>query len=266
MLAGVAGFMDHMHAINPRSMSSLTGKRILSLIRDGDFAHPGGADAIDLVLDGMLGGPSSRVLDLGCGLGGTAALIAQRGHGHVTGVDVDPDTIAYAQRAYPGVSFHCAGAGEIAGALAGPFDAIVMFTSFYCFPDQEQVLRACGALAHAGTEMRIFDYATPTWDARAQAFCERYARGGHWRPLVSDAVGGVFQRNGWHVTSHRDLTLEFRAWYRALVAQIDARRDRIVEASDDAWYQYARQRYGDLLAAIEDGTIGGAVVHAAPRP
>jgi cyclopropane fatty-acyl-phospholipid synthase-like methyltransferase len=254
-----------MDAVGPRSMSSLTGKRILSLIRDGDFAHPGEAGAVDLVLEGLPRDPSLRVLDLGCGLGGTAALIAQRGHQHVTGVDVDPDTIAYAQRTYPAVSFRCAGAGDVASALPGPFDAIVMFTSFYCFPDQGQALRACRALAHPGTEMRVFDYATPTWDARAQAFCGRYARGGHWQPLVLDAVDGLFQRNGWLVTSRRDFTREFRAWYRALVAQIDARRDLIIEASDEAWHRYARERYADLLAAIEDGTIGGAVVHASPR-
>jgi phosphoethanolamine N-methyltransferase len=247
------------------SMSSLTGKRILSLIRDGDFAHPGEADAVGLVLDGLPRDRSRRVLDLGCGLGGTAALIADRGYGHVSGIDVDPDTIAYACHAHPEPSFSCASASEISTVVNGTFDAIVMFTSFYCFPDQDQVLRECLALAHAGSEMRIFDYSTPSWNRQAREFCARYARG-HWRPLVQDEVDERFERNGWSITSRRDLTNEFRMWYQGLLSKIVARRERIVQASDENWYRYAYRRYDDLLVAIEEGTIGGALIRAVPAP
>ena len=202
------------------SMSSLTGKRILSLIRDGDFAHPGEADAVGLVLDGLPRGAERRVLDLGCGLGATARVIAERGYGQVWGVDVDAATVAYAREACPRQSFECASASEVSGAVAGPFDTIVMFTSFYCFPDQEQALRECRTLAHGGTEMRIFDYATPSWDARVQAFCAGYAHG-FWKPLVMDEVEDTFARNGWRVVSRQDLTAEFRRWYQDLVAKIE---------------------------------------------
>ncbi len=245
-------------------MSSLTGKRILSLIRDGDFAHPGEADAVDLVLDGLSTDPSRRVLDLGCGLGGTARLIAERGYGTVSGVDVDADTIAYASRAHPGQTFYRASALDASSVVPGPFDLIVMFTALYCFPDQERVLRECRALAHAGTELRVFDYAAPTWNAQVEAFCTRYARGGHWKPLVLDQVDRGFGRNGWRIHSCRDLSPQFQVWYRELLAKIDARRERIEQASDAGWYRYARERYRDLLEAIEAGTIGGAILRAVP--
>jgi SAM-dependent methyltransferase len=177
-------------------------------------------------------------------------------------VDVDPDTIAYARRTYPDVSFHCASATGISSALPGPFDAFVMFTSFYCFPDQEQALRECRALARAGAEMRVFDYTTPSWTAPAREFSTRYARSGSWKPLVIDEAGGTFARGGWHLTSHVDLTGEFRRWYRELLVRIDDRREQIVRASDEDWYHYARQRYEELLAAIEAGTVGGGLLHA----
>jgi SAM-dependent methyltransferase len=246
------------------SMSSLIGKRILSVIRDGDFAHPGEADAVDLVLEGLPRDRSRRVLDLGCGLGGTATLIADRGYGHVSGVDVDPDTIAYAQHTYPAQSFYCASASEISKVVSGTFDSIVMFNSFYCFPDQAQALRECRALAHGGTEMRIFDYSTPTWNIRARMFCEQYARG-YWRPVVLDEVDERFEQNGWRITSRRDVTNEYRMWYRKLLLMIAAKRERIVKTSDERWYRYAYQRYDDLLIAIEEGTIGGGIIRAVPR-
>ncbi len=246
------------------SMSSLTGKRILSLIREGDFAHPGETDAVDLLLDGLPCDRFRRVLDLGCGLGGTAALIAERGYGQVTGVDADPETIAYASRTYPGLSFACASASDVSRAIDGPFDAIVMFTAFYCFPDQGQALRECRTLAHAGGELRLFDYTTPTWNTETRDFCTRYARGGHWRPLVLDEIDHLLETNGWRATVRRDLSDEFRQWYRDLLQRLGARRDRIVQAADERWYAYAHQRYADLLAAIEQGIIGGGIVHAVP--
>jgi phosphoethanolamine N-methyltransferase len=245
------------------SMSSLTGKRILSLIRGGDFAHPGEADAVELVLDGLPRDRSRRVLDVGCGLGGTAALIANRGYGHVSAIDVDPETIVYARHAHPEPAFYCASASELSTVVSGTFDSIVMFTSFYCLPDQQQALTECRALAHPGTEMRVFDYSTPTWNAQAREFCARYARG-PWRPLVLDEVDTCFERTGWNITFRRDLTTEYRLWYRGLLSKIEAKRERIVQASDERWYRYAYRRYNDLLIAIEAGTIGGVILRAAP--
>jgi cyclopropane fatty-acyl-phospholipid synthase-like methyltransferase len=244
------------------SMSSLTGKRILSLVRDGDFAHAGETEAVDLVLDGMPREASRRVLDLGCGLGATAALIAARGHGQVTGIDIDAGTIEYASRTYPGVSFRCAGASEVSSAVTGPFDTIVMFNAFYAFPDQATTLRECRSLAAPDGELRLFDYTTPAWNDAARDFCTGYARGGHWRPLALDTIKDEFAAQGWRVESVRILDDDYRRWYRTLVATIDARRDRIIAASNQEWFEYARWRFTALLAAIESGVIGGAIVRA----
>jgi len=81
-----------------------------------------------------------------------------------------------------------------------------------------------------------------------------------------DGIDGLLESNGWRATVRRDLTDEFRQWYRELLERIEARRDRIIAAADDRWYGYAYERYADLLAAIERGTIGGAIVHAVPLP
>ncbi len=244
------------------SMSSLTGKRILSLVRDGDFAHAGETEAVDFVLDVMTRESSRRVLDLGCGLGATAAMIAERGYGQVTGVDIDPGTIDYARRSYPGVAFECASAGDVSAAVTGPFDTIVMFNAFYGFPDQAKTLRECRALAAPRGELLVFDYTTPAWNDTARDFCTSYARGGYWHPLVLDRLADEFAAHGWRLDSVRGLNDEYRRWYRTLVATIDARRDRIVAASDEEWFAYARWRFTALLAAIEAGVIGGAIVRA----
>ena len=74
-------------------MNSPTGKGILSLVREGDYAHPGEEQAIDLVFAALPKDPDRQVLDLGRGRGGTAAYVQRHGWGRVTGVDIDAETL-----------------------------------------------------------------------------------------------------------------------------------------------------------------------------
>jgi len=57
------------------------------------FLSPGGAPEVDLMLDGVdLSGLS--VLDLGCGLGGALVMLARDYNaGHVTGIDIESDSL-----------------------------------------------------------------------------------------------------------------------------------------------------------------------------
>jgi 2-polyprenyl-3-methyl-5-hydroxy-6-metoxy-1,4-benzoquinol methylase len=62
-----------------RSMSSAQGKALLALARGGDFAHPGEIDSVVSVLSRLPNDPLRSILDVGCGRGGTAGAIADRG-------------------------------------------------------------------------------------------------------------------------------------------------------------------------------------------
>ncbi|GAB6046625.1 hypothetical protein JCM19379_04480 [Methyloparacoccus murrellii] len=55
------------------SLNSPQGKALLALARDGDYAHPGEAETIRLACAGLARQDSHRLLDVGCGRGGTAA-------------------------------------------------------------------------------------------------------------------------------------------------------------------------------------------------
>lgn len=62
-----------------------------------DEFHTGGAAATEALLDQIEIGPDSRVLDLGCGIGGPARTIAARRGAFVTGVDLTPEYVAAAR-------------------------------------------------------------------------------------------------------------------------------------------------------------------------
>lgn len=55
-----------------------------------DEFHTGGLEATDDLLDQLDIGPGTRVIDIGCGIGGTARHVAARSGAHVHGIDLTP--------------------------------------------------------------------------------------------------------------------------------------------------------------------------------
>lgn len=55
---------------------------------------------------------NARILDAGCGTGRVGGRLAEAGH-RVVGVDLDPELIAEAQRAFPHEEWHCVGLAEM---------------------------------------------------------------------------------------------------------------------------------------------------------
>ncbi len=77
-----------------------TPKQLLASVRQGDYAHPGEEAAINLVLKYMMKSPDQLLLDVGCGLGGTARYIKDYGYGIPFGIDIDKTAITYAKQKY----------------------------------------------------------------------------------------------------------------------------------------------------------------------
>lgn len=250
-----------MSTQNPTSMSSATGKQILSLIRNGDYAHAGEEEAIRLTLDGIAPSQERKVLDIGCGLGGTADYIAGLGLGKVTGIDIDYDTIAYATRRYPSHTFACGPAGEASRYLQPGFSLIVIFNALYAFPDQVAALREAHTLGAPGAELRIFEYTAASEAPAVKAFCERYGRG-RWRPVMIDRSEDMLTSAGWKLDSVTDVTTQYESWYSELVRKIESKQEAIVSEHGARWFDYALRRYQELLDVIKDGTIGGAIFKA----
>jgi len=75
-------------ALDPYKFMATLGKRVI---------HPGGRASTGALLDRAGITPQTRVLDVGCGVGTTAVLIAQRYGAHVTAVDISPLMLERAQ-------------------------------------------------------------------------------------------------------------------------------------------------------------------------
>jgi len=249
-------------------MNSLPGKEILALVRDGDYAHPGEESAIGLVFGELPADPGRQVLDVGCGLGGTADYVRRRGWGRVTGVDIDRDTLAAARQRYPEIEFRAADAGSLAELWHARFNLIYLFNAFYAFPDQARALCQMHAAATAGASLMIFDYTGRNGSPHdAGVWPENYRKSrpfNHqgWTPLHPERFPDQLRDAGWEVERVADFSAEYIAWYRRLCGRITAKQDRIEAGYGPEWYAYVLKRYCGLLSAVENGTVGGAAYWA----
>lgn len=153
----------------------LQDKLLLSYLRDGDFTHPGSIEAINLAMRKFPKDPTRYILDVGCGLGGTAHIVQKQGWGKVVGIDIDEHAIQYAKENYPEISFyHCDVTSTAKFFSTDQYDMTYLFSAFYCFESQQQSLEALASVTKEDGELVIFDYSSPGDFHEISLYCANY--------------------------------------------------------------------------------------------
>jgi len=235
------------------TMNSFENKTYLASIRGGDFAHPGEEEAIDLVLSYLRPEPRETVLDAGCGLGATADAIGKKTGAVVVGVDLDAESIGYANARYQDSQFIPGDITEL-GAMSLPkIDIIYAFNSLYACPDLDGCFAAFGQVASADCRIGVFDYVA--YDAAA------LAETGCLPPSVHSMaeMRQVPERHGWACMSIVNLDLEYAHWYARFLARMDENKDALTNARSTAFFDEVRGKYAEMHRCIEQGVLGGAL-------
>jgi len=242
-------------------MNMPKGKELLALIRKGNYAHPGEEEAIDMILDHLKPDPHRRILDAGCGRGGTAFYIHNKGFGEVTGIDIDPVSISYAISAYPALDFYCHDLCEASAlqTVAGMFDFMCMLTSLYAISVKTRALSQLRQLSSEGAELVIFDYAT--MDEKPYRMPER-EEDDPWFPVYLPGIGELLSAAGWELTNIRDITPDFIRWYTDLVNRIEANRAEITRTAGPEWHPFMMGFYSGLLNSMKDERLSGTLLRA----
>lgn len=240
-------------------MDTLQTKQILSLVRGGDYAHAGGEGAIEIALDSVPKGESFLLLDVGCGLGGSAEYVRDQGWGSVIGVDANEDMIAYAKETYPNVEFHACDVLNIAYVIKKPVDVILMLNSFYSFSDQQGALNALGKIVEPSAQLIIFDY-VDRGGYRERSLPKEYDVIPF--PMVLENMDLMLNDSGWMLDAVEDVNDLYLLWYQTLLGKIEAKEDEIVSIAGQEKYDSIFGVYSEILSAIEDGDLGGAIVRA----
>ena len=251
-----------MKSHEPLALNSATGKSVLAMIRDGSYAHPGEEEAIELVFSGVSPQSDRQILDLGCGLGGTAHYIRDRGWGQVVGVDIDDGSVEAASEAFPESTFLCADAHDLHLFGDGQFDLVVLFTAFYAFEDQLATLHEMSRVLKRGGVLLLFDYAAVDADFSGKAKEFIASRAHSWKPIRPDQIGFMLRTAGLHLQNYLDLSDRFEQWYVALLERIEAKKGAIGRQFGTFWFAHVEKTYTEILTLIRKGILGGALVCA----
>lgn len=251
-----------MKANEPLALNSATGKSVLAMIREGCYAHPGEEEAIELVFSGFRPRSGFNILDLGCGLGGTAQYIQDKGWGRVIGVDIDEESVEAARDAFPECQFQCADAEDLSIFEEGQFDLVVLFSSYYAFECQNTALNEISRVLKSGGLMLLFDYAALQYDFSDKAKAFISSRAHSWKPIVPQQIGYMLRVAEMDLESYVDLSDRFESWYDQLLNRIAAKKERIIKQYGSLWYDHVHNTYSEILNLIRLRILGGALVSA----
>jgi SAM-dependent methyltransferase len=234
----------------PFSMNSYLGMRILALVRDGDYAHAGEEEAIDVAMSGVEKDARRLILDAGCGRGGTAEYLHRNGWGRVIGLDIQAESIKAAEQNYPS---RCVDERP---------DLICMFNAYYCFKDQSKALHALLKVAQPHTQMIIFDHVDrgsyqddPLMDA-GMPFLPN--------PLRLSEVKERMTSTGWRAPDVLEIHDAYIGWYTRLLAKIEHAHDKIAAIAGEPGYQHVHRLYKGLLSAARQKRLGAAIIITMP--
>jgi phosphoethanolamine N-methyltransferase len=241
-------------------------KLILSHLRDGDFAHPGEIDAIKIAMDSILKNPNQALLDIGCGLGGTANYLQKNGWGNVTGIDIDNDVISYAKQHYPSCQFYQEDVLNVSHLFSDKkFDVIYFFTSFFCFPSQSDSLQTLSEIANVNCQLVMFDYAAFDDNTIENPFTWSKA-GFNFYPIYLERFKKTLSNAGWTFSNSIDLSNQFILWYQQLLQKFQDKRDEIVNLFGAEMFDAMFDGYENLLRYLVNKKVGGIVIHATKSP
>jgi len=243
-------------------MNSFIGKTILSFLRDGNYAHAGEEEAINLVMQRFAKNSNRSILDIGCGIGGTAKFMQEHGWGKVLGVDIDEEAIKYAQKTYPDVEFQVCNALNVA-SIPRQFDLICLFNVLYAIADRKAVLEAFYKIAKENTNLIIFDYVD--LGASKNNDNQYFINPTHTPHIRLEDFPVLAKQSGWEITEIKNLDLEYIRWYDELLAKIENNRHKIRELFGEEALATTEKTYNDIYNSLLNKTMGGTIIYAKPN-
>lgn len=239
-------------------------KLLLAYLRSGDYAHAGEEEAIEIAMK-SIPKRAQQILDVGCGLGGTAHYLETHGWGKVLGIDVDPGMIAYAQEHYPGITFQCCDVTELAASLQDQrFDVIYSFNAYFSFKDQARALSQLSSVAKPHTQLVLFDYASSEKYREENIFYDHTSPAPKiFAPIDLENIELLLQSTGWQLKNVLDVTPEFDRWYQWLVHRMENQKANLKERFGEPVFEDLYVGFCTLLDLIHSGKVKGAVIYAA---
>lgn len=238
---------------------------LLSTIREGDFSHLGGVEAIDLVLKKLISINSKllngNILEVGSGYGGSANFLKQQGYNKVQGIDIDEEAVKYAKEKYPNIDFKVADATKLTGIFEDDFfDVIYMFDVAHAIEDKLSLLQRIKAVSKKSSLLAIIDYNLKDEDGE-----EKLAdnSGIAIYALNLKKLTPLMKYIGWEIVEEVDVTDFYKSWYVSILEKINLSKDDLLSKGySEEEITFIQDKFNFLLNMINEGKLGGVIIIA----
>lgn len=246
-----------------KTFNEYEGKLILSYIRQGDYTHVGEEEAIDIIMSRFTENGNRTILDVACGLGGTANYIQGHGWGKVTGFDIDDQTIKYAKTTYPEIDFVLADVANASQALKGrTFDLICIVNSIVCFPDQVGALKQLRTLAKKNTKLLIFEYTDLAPKGKNPLVGSARIS---FKPIRYDELKDMLDESGWDCEDTVILDAAFEKWYANFLVRLEEKKEEVDKRYGKGASDYTKGKYSLLYHNLKNKNLGGCLLVLKPK-
>jgi SAM-dependent methyltransferase len=220
-----------------------------------DEFHIGGAEATTALLDQLEIGPGTRILDIGCGIGGPARMMAERYGAKVTGVDLTPAFVEAARHLTATVGLEAefvAGSALDLPFRAASFDLATLLHVGMNLPDKPRLFaEAARVLAPKGT-FAVFDvmlfgahpaFPLPWASDAGSSFLE-----------TPEAYLAAAEAAGFALRSRRERGEVARAFFARMQAQMAGKEPPLV-GLPLLMGEAAASKLGNMVKAVQAGDI-----------
>lgn len=246
------------------TMEQYLGKSLCAFLRKGDYAHAGETEAIDKVMAPFPKNNSHLILDVGCGLGGTANYIQENKWGQVVGVDIESDSINYAKARYPEVNFCVADVANIYKVIKDVrFDIFCFFNVFFTLSNQQQALSTLYKIAQPKASLAIFDYSDICESGEINPLLNLdAAKNIIFIPIKLHDIADMLSKSGWQLTKLVNISYDYQKWYKKLLEGLKHQRQEITRSYGKEYFATAISIYTKIYQSLIDKKSGGVIVYA----
>jgi len=215
------------------------------------FQHPGDERVIDLAFASYKQNKERKILDLGCGSGGTANYIQNKGWGVVTGIDLNHDHIKWAQEDYPDVTFYQGGVLQVTDMLKDPFDMISMFHLLCVVPERQKLISQARKMVAVGGALIICDFMALKNSSQSSE-----------DPIAKEYLKNILSDEGWKITSTEDVTDIYCDWYQRFLDKLNKDRKEIIEYYNLETFEEMKTKFDKRYILLKEGSMGGVIIRA----
>ncbi|MDX1924590.1 MAG: methyltransferase domain-containing protein [Rickettsiaceae bacterium] len=242
-------------------------RSILRKLRgDDDFAHPGGAEAIDYALKKIKNQSSlkqGKTLDVGCGYGGSTEYLSKKGFRRVWGADIDKKAVEYSALKYTNLHFKHLDNLNIASKFKKDlFSFIYMFNFMYTIEDKELLIKNIGKISTKGATLVILDYSRTHHLQDPKSNQIKDFAGITIKPIDQTSLAASLKSNGWKVKEISNVTDKYISWYSDFLEKYAKKRHSLIKKYNEHEVEVAENLFNKILFNLKNHNIGAILIIA----